>query len=322
MLIVGIDISKATFDCVVLDKDILPHRQFVNDVTGFKALSIWLKQYQEARLFCMEATGIYGVLLAKYLHQQDHNILVVNPIKTHAFAKMAMTRNKTDKVDAKCIAHFCQHLVNQGDWQRQLFRPKALGFERLQHLVTRLEQLNKLLNQENNRLQVSQDKATTKSITAMIKSIKTQLRCVEKTLSEITEQEPELKNQVALLNTINGIGNKTAWAILAYLGDITLFDNAKQVASYAGLNPKIEQSGSSVNRSRLSKIGNPRLRKALYMPSLVAIQHNPLMTQLYERLQQNGKPKKVALCAVMRKLLVLSYGVLKSGEAFDVNYAK
>ncbi|WP_257608068.1 transposase, partial [bacterium endosymbiont of Bathymodiolus sp. 5 South] len=101
------------------------------------------------------------------------------------------------------------------------------------------------------------------------------------------------------------MGNKTAWAIIAYMGDISLFDNAKQVASFAGLNPKIIQSGTGINKSSLSKMGYKKLRKPLYMPALVAIRYNPLMLDLYERLQQKGKPKKVALCAVMRKLLVI-----------------
>jgi len=116
------------------------------------------------------------------------------------------------------------------------------------------------------------------------------------------------------------MGDKTAWAILAYMGDVSLFNNAKQISSYAGLNPSIEQSGSSINRSRLSKMGCARLRKSLYMPALVAVRYNPLMMALYDRLQARGKPKKVALVAVMRKLLVLAYGVLKSGKPFDINH--
>ena len=120
---------------------------------------------------------------------------------------------------------------------------------------------------------------------------------------------------------IGGIGNKTAWAILTYMGDISLFDNAKQVASFAGLNPKITQSGSSINKSSLSKIGHKRLRKSLYMPALTATRHNPVTQDLYNRLLDKGKPKQVAVCAVMRKLRVISYGVLKSEQPFDVNYA-
>ena len=123
-----------------------------------------------------------------------------------------------------------------------------------------------------------------------------------------------------LLVSINGIGERTAWSILAYIGDINFFSNAKQIASYAGLTPKIIQSGTSIDKSSLSKLGHKRLRKSLYMPALVAIRYNPILKAVYERLVNNGKPKKVAIVAVMRKLLILSYGVLKSEKPFDINY--
>ena len=95
------------------------------------------------------------------------------------------------------------------------------------------------------------------------------------------EADKKLKKQVTLLTSINGIGNKSVWAIIAYMGDISLFDNAKQVASFVGLNPRIMQSGTSINSSSLSKIGHKKLRKSLYMPELVAIRYNPLMADLY-----------------------------------------
>jgi len=322
MLFIGIDISKASFDCALLIDNDYQCRQFKNDLKGFKALSQWLKPHNDSMLFCMEATGTYGIGLAKYLAKLNHSIIVVNPIKTHNFAKMEMLRNKTDKADAMSISRYCRHIFSGGDWQRHCFKPKGAGFERLQYLVTRLEQLNKFINQESNRLQVSQDKLTSKSIKSMLKHSKTQIIAIEKAIKLIIKNEPELNKQVTLLLTIQGIGDKTAWAILAYLGDIALFDNAKQVASFAGLNPKIQQSGTSLNRSSLSKSGNKRLRKALYMPAIVSMKHNPLMTDLYKRLQAKGKPNKLALCAVMRKLLVIAYGVLKSEKPFDVNYAK
>tara|TARA_R110001606_G_scaffold399285_2_gene583673 strand:- start:1780 stop:2748 length:969 start_codon:yes stop_codon:yes gene_type:complete len=322
MLFAGIDISKTTFDCVVLIDGDYRHKKISNDLIGFKALSNWLKPHKAPILFCMEATGIYGVALAKYLYQKKMPIVVVNPLKTHAFSKMEMVRNKTDKSDAASISRYCKHLFDQGDWEQKCFKPKAIGFERLNLLVTRLDQLNKISNQEKNRLQVSLDKATSRSIKTMIKYTRTQINQIEKEIEKMVTHEPELHKQISLLISIDGIGRKTAWSLLAYLGDISLFSHARQVTSYAGLNPKICQSGSSINTTSLSKVGNKRLRKALYMPALVATRYNPLMVEFYERLKMNGKPKKVALCGVMRKLLVLSYGVLKSGVPFDVNYAK
>ena len=322
MLSIGIDISKASFDVAFLKDDKYQNKKFKNDLKGFKALTKWFKPIKEDKVFCMEATGIYGVMLAKYLHQLDQKVIVANPIKTNAFAKMEMVRNKTDKADAQSIARYCMHIIEKGELNKTLFSPKSEAFESLQYLVTRLEQLGKMRSGENNRLQASLNKATSKSIKTMLRAINKQMQLVEDKIKSLVDNDEQLKNQVKLLLSIDGIGNKTAWAIIAYMGDISLFDNAKQVTSFAGLNPKITQSGTSINKSSLSKMGHKKLRKSLYMPALVATRYNPLMLDLYERLQHKGKPKKVALCALMRKLLVISYGVLKSGQAFDVDYVK
>ncbi|MEO1940847.1 MAG: transposase [Candidatus Thioglobus sp.] len=99
MLSIGIDISKATFDVAFLSDESHQNKQFKNDLKGFKALTKWLKPHTKNKVFCMEATGIYGVRLAKYLHQLDGQVIVANPIKTNAFSKMEMSRNKTDKAD-------------------------------------------------------------------------------------------------------------------------------------------------------------------------------------------------------------------------------
>jgi len=322
MLYVGIDVSKLSFDVAVLNNGSYQNMQFDNNSEGFKALSKWVKSSRKEIVFCMEATGIYGLALAKYLVQKSEKTIVANPIKTNAFAKMEMSRNKTDKADAQSISRYCKHLDDKGEITKNLFKPKGEAFEKLQFLITRLEQLDKIATQENNRLGVSLDKEAVRSIKSIISHIDKQIIKIKKVLKEIVKQDDTLNQQVGLLISIPGIGEKTAWSILAYLGDISLFCNAKQVTSYAGINPKIEQSGTSVNKSSLSKIGNKRLRKALYMPALTAAKHNPLMKDLYERLQQKGKPNKVALCAVMRKLLVLAYGVLKSGKAFDPCYQR
>jgi len=319
-MFVGIDISKLSFDVAVLNKGTYLSRHFDNNPAGFLRLVKWVKSFNTLPYFCLEATGIYGLALAKYLHQHSLKVVVANPIQTHAFAKMEMSRNKTDKADAMSIARYCHYLHEKGTIDKCLFTPKEEAFERVQFLVTRLEQLNKMRSQEHNRLEVSLDKAAAHSVASMVLFIDKQIVKIRKQLTGIVQQNSSLSSQVQLLTSINGIGDKTAWSILAYIGDISLFDNAKQISSYAGLNPRIEQSGSSIHRSSLSKVGCARLRKSLYMPALVAVRCNPLMSVFYERLLARGKPKKVALVAVMRKLLVLAYGVLKSGKPFDVNY--
>lgn len=320
MIYCGIDISKQTFDAALLIDESYQSNDFSNNSDGFKSFKSWIKSFKQEVFFCMEATGIYGVALAKYLHQSGYQVVVVNPIKTNAFAKLEMQRNKTDAADAQMIARYCKYLCKTSKFEENLFKPKGKYYERLQHLVTRLDQLKKMHTQENNRLQVSMDEINTGMIKSMLKSITQQMKKIENHMRDCQKQDEQLDNQVKLLISIDGIGEKTAWAILAYVGDISLFSNSRQVVSFAGMNPRQDTSGTSLNKSSLSKMGHKRLRKALYMPAITAVRYNPIMIKFYEKLLNKGKPKKVALCAVMRKLLVIAYGVLKSGEEFDVNY--
>ncbi len=321
MLYCGIDISKLTFDVAVMVDDSFKSKGFENSVTGIKSLYSWLKSFKQDIVFCMEATGIYNVLLAKTLHKSGYQLVVINPIKTHNFSKLEMQRNKTDLADAQMIARYCRYLWNESKFEENIFKPKSKYFEKLQYLVTRLDQLKKMHTQENNRLGVCIDKTMTRMVNSMLKTISKQIEQVEQQIRLCQKYDQLLDNQVKLLVSIDGIGEKTAWAILAYLGDISFFDTSKQVVSFAGLNPRKQESGTSLKKSSLSKMGHRRLRKSMYMPALVAIKHNPIMLEMYEKLLAKGKPKKVAICAVMRKLLVVSYGVLKSGKEFDVNYS-
>lgn len=320
MLFIGIDISKSSFNVAVLHDKTYSNAQFENNQTGFDALIKWVNQFKSDSIFCLEATGIYSLGLAKYLHRKKRTVVLVNPIKTHAFAKMEMMRNKTDKADAQSIARFCKHLFHHDQISKHLYLPQSEAFEQLRELIVRLEQIGKEKHQEINHLESARNKMVIRSIKASLRHIEKQKTSLEKEIKHLVCSDAQLHEQVALLISIPSIGDKTAWAILAYLGDIALFSNSKQVTSYAGLNPRVEQSGSTLNKSRLSKMGNKRLRKSLYMPALVAIRHHPKMVEMYQRLQEKGKPKKVAIVAVMRKLLVLSYGVLKSGQKYDLDY--
>lgn len=320
MLFIGIDVSKLTFDVAYFLTGKYVNAKFSNDQAGFKAFIQHLKKHNSKQLICLEATGVYSFSLATFLAQKSLKTIVVNPIATHAFFKMEMGRNKTDKADAQLISRYCEHIFIKGDFDKRVYIPKSDDYEALQRLVTRLDQLEKSKTQENNRLEASCHKQTTRSMNRLIKFINTEIKTIKATISVIIKANESLNEQVKLLTSIKGIGDRTAWSILAYIGDISFFDNAKQVACYAGLTPKISQSGTSINKSSVSKIGHKKLRKSLYMPALVAIRHNPLMKEYYTRLVANGKPKKVAIIAVMRKLLVISYGVLKSEKPFDVAY--
>ena len=320
MVFIGIDISKLTFDAAYSLNSGYEHKQFANTIKGFDEFSHWTNKSKKEIFTCLEATGVYSFALAQYLSQQKINVMVVNPIITHAFFKMELNRNKTDKADAQLIARYCAYAVLNGDFKKKSYKPKGKDYEAIQRLVTRCDQLEKSKTQESNRLEASTNKQASRSISRLKKAIENEIKVIKKNISDLVKNNQELRQQVDLLVSIKGLGERTAWSILAYIGDINFFSNSSQVSSYAGSTPKIIQSGTSINKSPLSKLGHKRLRKSLYMPALVAIRHNPVLKVFYQRLVSNGKPKKVAIIAVMRKLLILSYGVLKSEQPYDVNY--
>lgn len=322
MVFFGIDISKLTFDVTVLVDNKIHYKKFKNNQKGFEAFNIFIKSHLIKGYFCMEATGIYGVALTAFLMKYNYKIIVHNPFKIKSYSRMQMNRNKTDKADSLCIASYCKNLYLQGIIENSLYIPKSRYYQQLQALVTRLEQVKLIKNQEVNHLESSLEKSVTMTINQSIGSLDRQIKSIKKTIVCCIKKDKKLENQVYLLTTIDGIGDITAWSILAYLGDISLFMTSGQVVSFVGLNPCVETSGTSINKTSLSKTGNRRLRKALYMPAIVAKKYNPILSEFYERLIKKGKPKKVAICAVMRKLLVLSFGVLKSETDFNPNHRK
>ena len=322
MLFFGIDISKLTFDVTVVFEKRPRHKKFKNTQSGFKEFLGLIKTYESKAYFCMEATGVYGINLAEFLVKNNLKTIVTNPYKIKSYSRMHMNRNKTDKADSFVIACYCKSLYLEEKIEDNLYKPKGKHYQRLQSLVTRLEQVKTHKNHEVSHLESTLDKVTIKFINKTINQLNKQIKSIEKAIENCVSKDDNLSKEVKLLVSIDGISYITAWAILAYLGDISLFKSSGQVTSYVGLNPCIEDSGTTVKKKKLSKMGNKRLRKALYMPAIVAKKYNPVLLEFYERLLAKGKPKKVALCAVMRKLLVLSYGVIKSGIEFDPSYRK
>ena len=156
----------------------------------------------------------------------------------------------------------------------------------------------------------------------MLAFLEQEIAAIQQQIREHIEQHPDLKQRRDLLTSIPGVADTTAAAILAELGQMNQFSAARQVAAFAGLVPKIRQSGSSVRgRSTLSKRGSSRLRHSLYFPAIPAMRFNPLVRALAERLRERGKAKMVIVAAAMRKLLHIAYGVLKSGKPFDPNFS-
>jgi len=311
--VIGIDVSKEKFDVALLQENKNNKTAiFMNNSKGYKNLWKWLKKHKATDCFaCLEATGVYGENLAVFLHERDVLVSVVNPARVKGFRQSELGRTKTDEADAALIARFCRAM------KPALWEPPAPHVRTLQALVYRLENLNLMHIQETNRLQVAHD-SLKKNIKSSIRFIEEQISDIKKEIKEHIKKHESLKEKQKLLESIPGVGEVTIATILTFLEQPQKFRCAKQVAAFVGLNPKQCQSGSSVRgRTRLSKTGNALLRKSLYMPALSAQRFNPVLADFAQQLEKKGKSKMVILGAVMRKLLHIIYGVLKSGKPFN-----
>jgi len=329
MMILGIDVSKSTIDVALLKDEFAKprHKVFSNDGAGHHQLVAWLREQGappetapvQACLVqaCLEATGTYGEAVALALFEVGHRVSVVNPAQVRDFGKSELKRTKTDKADAQVIARFCQS-HRPAPWS-----PPAPELRALQGLVRRVETLEEMKQMEENRRGSGGVCAVVRaSLDEHILYLQGQIEKTRRQIEEHIDQNPGLRSQAKLLESIPGIGAVTAAVILAEVGEMEHFKSARQVAAFAGLVPKIRESGSSVRgKPRLSKVGSPRLRKCLYFPAMTALRFNPLIKALGLRLSAQGKPKMLILGAAMRKLLHLAYGVLKSGKPFDANFA-
>jgi transposase len=310
----GIDLAKSTFDVHVLAESTVSSHHLANTPQGFEALAQWLKQWGIEQVHaCMEATGTYGDALALFLYQAGHQVSIVNPARIVAFRKSEGGRTKTDKQDAKLIAHFCAQK------QPVAWVPTPKEMEQLQVLLMRLESLQQMERQEANRLENNRlDTQTRQEIQGHLQDLKTRIQEIKKRLHAHIEQHETLKSPCALLISLPGIAELSAARLLAEMVDIKRFKTVKQLVAHAGLAPEERSSGTSVRgKAFIGKSGRSKLRKALYMCAVVASTHDPAIRAFAQRLRQRGKPAKVVLTAVMRKLLHMVYGILKSESPYD-----
>lgn len=312
---VGIDIAKAHFDAARLGADgKYKHKKFDNTAEGFAAFAAWLAGFgPEAAHLCMEATGAYSLPLADFLVAQGFHASVVNPAQVAAFGKSELSRAKTDKADAKPVARFCLAM------RPPAWIPPPADIRELQALLRRLESLLEMQRMEQNRLDTA-DAAVVASIQAVLAALDKEIEAVRARIGGHIDRHPGLKRRAALLESIPGVGQATAAWLVTLLSEHRGFDNAKQAAAFAGLAPRLRQSGQWAGQTRLSKTGDPLLRKALYMPTLSALTHNPAIRAFCQRLKANGKVGKAYVCAAMRKLIHIAFAILKSGKPFDPQY--
>jgi transposase len=310
----GIDIPKLKFDVALLrDGGKFKHRVFPNSAAGFAQLSAWLEKQTAGRVHaCLEATGAYSEALATYLHERGHVASVVNPAQIKSYAGSHLSRAKTDKADAALIARFCS------ERRPPQWGPLPQEVRESQALPRRLDSLLEMRRMEANRLEVAATAAVTESLAEHLAFLDREVARTEGLIRSSIDSHPGLRAQRDLLVSTPGIGATTAAKILGEIMDVKLYESAGQLAAFAGLAPRLHESGSSVKkRAKLSKVGAPRLRKALYFPALAAIKYNPYVKELSERLRARGKCPMQVIGAAMRKLIHIAYGVLKSGRPFD-----
>lgn len=316
--VLGIDIAKAKFNVTLQWPDGKRRRKvFPNTAGGFQELDAWLERHGVPAVHAsLEATGAYGDALATWLVDRGHAVSVLNPVAMSAYAKSQLARAKTDRVDADLIANYT------ATHQPPLWTPLPREVRELQALVRRLDALLQMRTQEQNRLEAGALVPAVKaSIDAVLVKLTAEIKAVRALIKKHIDRHPGLRQQRDLLVSIPGIGAATA-ALL--LGDLLHkpFARARQAAAFAGLVPRIRESGTMRGRTALSKQGPSRLRQALYFPAVTALRVNPSLAGLKARLTQKGKPKLLIIGAAMRKLVHLAYGVLKSGRPYDQTLAR
>lgn len=309
-MVVGIDVAKRSLDVAVLNAE-LPQDRYANDAAGHEGLVAALAALAPA-LVLMEASGGYEAALACELIAAGLAVAVVNPRQARDFARAMGRLAKSDRLDARVLADLAAVLVRRDDLARFLRAPAEAERLDLEALVTRRRQLVSMLTGERQRLALARP-AVRPSIEALIAALRAQ----------IDELDGEMRDQIAahhrelaaLLRSAKGIGPVASATIIAELPELGRLDR-RQIAALVGVAPYARESGIWRGRRRIAG-GRGQLRRTLYMATLTATRHNPVIRAFYERLLAAGKLKKVALVACMRKLVTILNAMVRDARPFD-----
>ena len=327
MHFIGTDVSKLTLDLAYFDqrnKAWSRDCKLSNNQKGWSTLIQWAeKQTQAPRediCIVMEATGVYHLKVAAYLSREGLNVIIANPQQASQYAKSQNHQNKSDKLDARALQEYGSQLKKY-----HLFIADAPEISQLKALLSRMRQLGKDLQRERNRLEkcdFQEGSAWARtSIKRLIGHITSEQNLTQQQIDQLIKQNHTLKQNQKLLRSIKGIGKLTSQWLLPLLST-QRFNNARETAAFLGLVPCHKSSGTSLKtRGRLSGRGDADLRARMYMPAVCAMTHDPAMKAFYQQLVAKGKPSKVALTAVMRKLVHICYGVIKHQTPYIENYA-
>ena len=311
MNVIGLDVSKDTIDATLITtKGSKDYIKISNNTKGFENLINWIKTKRIRKIaISMEATGIYYEQAAEYLSAL-YTIFVINPLKIKEYAKSQFSHTKTDKADSKLIAEFANRHLDK----LTPFRPSENPI--LYKLVNLLQQLKEQQKETQNRLHTAKDIYIKSTHEAIIELLEEKIDQTSKRIEGMIKQKESLNIEYQNLQTIPAIGKETAVILLRHLTDKN-FETANKFVAFAGLSPKIEQSGTSVNKKgRLSRYGHRQLKRALFMPALVAYRMNAF-PQLVSNLEAAKKPKMIIIVALMRKLAKIAFYIHKTKKPFD-----
>jgi len=310
----GIDVAKDSFVVAIRLEGKVTTTLYNNDKKGIQG---FLKSLPSDSWCIMEATGVYSIQLAIALYEKGIKVSVVNPLQIKRFAQTKLKRTKTDQVDAALIAEYGERM------QPKLYEPPTPFMRQLQQQRMSLKLLVKtkrsFLNQFHALTQLeAADKVALKACKTVLKSVEKQIVELEGQMQLLAEEH--CQELFTLLQTIPGISKKSALELIIVSGEFKNFTSAKQFSSFIGICPCINESGTSIRGYRgISRMGDKNIRATLYMCSLAAKVYNKACQELYERMLAAGKAKKVALVAVMNKLLKQVFGIVNSGEVYCIN---
>ena len=300
---IGIDISKDTLDTYWLSKR--KHKQFANNETGLRALICWVRE-AGVSLIVFEATGIYHRLLETSLAEHGFSFARVNPRQARRFAEGTGTLAKTDRVDAAMLARMGSLLELKAD------KPKSEMLHNLKGMETARQALIKDRTAARARLKTATFPLLRKQSNTRLRQIERDITQIDAVIETTITADKMLSKKADILISIPGIAKITAYAMLVEMPELGSM-SGKQAASLAGLAPISRQSGKRQGKERIQG-GRAVLRKAIYLPAVVATRFNPDMKAKYHELIANGKCKKLAITAVMRKLVVMANALLRDGR--------
>lgn len=315
----GIDVSKDHLDACLERAGAQPRTgRFANDQDGHEKLLRWLCAEAQFVRVCLEASGLYSLDLALSLDAASTTeVMVANPRAVSRFRDALLERSKTDSSDAAVICAFARRMPFKA------WTPPERAVLDLRAIARRIQALTAERTRAKNRLHAAEQSRTCSAV--VVNDIEVNVRHLKRRIAELTRQalkvaagSEKLETALSHLTSIKGVAQKSALLILAEVALLSEDMTVREWVAYAGLDPRRHQSGNSVDRpERISKVGNARLRRSLYMPALVAIRWEPNVGAFYEKLTRRGKKPIVAVVAVMRKLLHAIYGMLKHDADFD-----